>query len=554
MRRVLGRAVRWMRRRRRAHARWGPLPRACAAGALIASGVPAATSAQMARGNVPAPPAIAGVAIERQSVFDSAETTRWYARLANRLHVTTRQHVVERELLFRQGEPLDSARLAETERNLRALRIFRNVSVGSVAGDSGMDVRVVTRDAWTTKLSVKVGVTGDQYMLGASATESNLFGRGLEFGFAYRSDPDRINNQLWFKAPRVIAGRARVAAGINLMSDGERGMAELVLPFFSLRSRRAGGVSGELSDGQVLRFRDGSPDPSERLRRVFAVARANVGRAVRTSDDGYLRLILDGQIRRDDFVADSAAETIPRTVTGAFQLTADARRARYITTRYFLGNGGPEDVDLSDGAQVALSLAPQAFGYEQGGVGSVLAAGVGKSFRGGFAQLRARANGLFAGGGLDSGSVAASGMAVLQPAPRHVAVLHLWGAQRDDPYPGQEYDLGLARGPRAFAAHAFTGDRAYFGMAEYRWVALPDVMGLASLGVAGFVERGGAWFSGSPRRGGTDAGVGIRLGSIRASSGRPATRIDVAWRFPNDAEPGAWVLVLGSGYPFQNLW
>jgi len=178
MRTVFGRAVRQMHRRGRAHARWGPLPRACAAGALIAAGAPSATSAQMARGNVPAPPAIAGVAIERQSVFDAAETTRWYARLANRLHVTTRQHVVERELLFRQGEPLDSARLAETERNLRALRIFRTVSVGSLAGDSGADVRVVTRDAWTTKLSVKVGVTGDQYTLGASATESNLFGAG----------------------------------------------------------------------------------------------------------------------------------------------------------------------------------------------------------------------------------------------------------------------------------------------------------------------------------------------------------------------------------------
>jgi hypothetical protein len=62
------------------------------------------------------------------------------------------------------------------------------------------------------------------------------------------------------------------------------------------------------------------------------------------------------------------------------------------------------------------------------------------------------------------------------------------------------------------------------------------------------------WLRERPWGGAPHPCPGIRLGSIRASSGRPATRIDVAWRFPNDAEPGAWVLVLGSGYPFQNLW
>jgi len=78
-----------------------------------------------------------------------------------------------------------------------------------------------------------------------------------------------------------------------------------------------------------------------------------------------------------------------------------------------------------------------------------------------------------------------------------------------------------------------------------------SVVGLG-IGVAGFVDHGGAWFRGQDRRSGTDAGVGLRIGSIR-SAGSIVGRLDLAYRFENDREPGGWVLSLGRGFGWQRF-
>ena len=72
------------------------------------------------------------------------------AQAANALHVRTRERVVEREVLLQPGMPYDAALAAETARNLRALGIFRDVLVDTVRSDSGLTLRVVTKDGWST--------------------------------------------------------------------------------------------------------------------------------------------------------------------------------------------------------------------------------------------------------------------------------------------------------------------------------------------------------------------------------------------------------------------
>jgi hypothetical protein len=93
-------------------------------------------------------PVVRTVEIVRYDIFAPSEATNFPTRAANGLHITTRPRVVRRELLFRSGEPYDSARVAETARNLRSLSIFRSVSIDTVPSDSGLVVRVTTRDGW----------------------------------------------------------------------------------------------------------------------------------------------------------------------------------------------------------------------------------------------------------------------------------------------------------------------------------------------------------------------------------------------------------------------
>ena len=186
------------------------------------------------------------------------------------------------------------------------------------------------------------------------------------------------------------------------------------------------------------------------------------------------------------------------------------------------------------------------------GLGPEMSTRVGARLPGGFAYLDALANGLYSGAGLDSGSVELGGTVVLQPGARHIAVFHLEGGWLKDPVPGQEFDLGLGSGPRAFGSHAFTGDRSFFGSIEYRYTVVDDLGGLVGLGLAGFVDYGGAWYAGSPRRVGKDAGIGLRVGASR-SSDTPALRFDLAHRFANDVEKAGWVLSVGKGFAFGSL-
>jgi hemolysin activation/secretion protein len=134
----------------------------------------------------------------------------------------------------------------------------------------------------------------------------------------------------------------------------------------------------------------------------------------------------------------------------------------------------------------------------------------------------------------------------------HVVVLHGETGWIEGPLPGAEFDLGLGTGPRAFGSHAFTGDRSVFATAEYRVTVTEDFLGLVGLGVAGFVDHGGAWYAGSRRRLGWDAGVGLRLGASRASD-TEALRFDLARRFANDAEGAGWVVTVGKGFAFSPL-
>jgi hemolysin activation/secretion protein len=133
-----------------------------------------------------------------------------------------------------------------------------------------------------------------------------------------------------------------------------------------------------------------------------------------------------------------------------------------------------------------------------------------------------------------------------------VAIAHVEAGWLQNPLPGAEFDLGLGSGPRAFRSHAFTGDRTVFATGEYRITVLEDFLGLVGLGIAGFVDHGGAWYAGTPRRLGWDAGFGLRLGASRASD-TEALRFDLARRFGNDAQDGGWVVVVGKGFVFSPL-
>jgi hypothetical protein len=492
---------------------------------------------------------VRGVVLDRRDIFDPDERG-WIARVGNALHIQTRAATIRRELLFQPGRPYDSASVAESERNLRALGVFRRVVIDTVRTDSGLVARVLTKDGWSTKADWRFRSTGGEVAYTIGLVEDNLLGTATSAAVRYRKTPDRTSVTLGFRRPRLFAGKVGLGAIYENRSDGRISSLAVEQPFYSLTSRSGFRVEAEDRDERVLQFFDGANVARDTLTHRFTLARASAAWAARASPQGYLRWGVQAQIRREDFRPESSTAPFGSTVTGAVGPYLTWSRARFLVARGVAGFAREEDVDLGLTVRLGLMVAPKALGYDRNGVAPSLGARVGGHVPGGFGYLEALANGLWDSAGLDSGTVQLAATAVVQPAPHQVGIVHLETGWLNNPVPGAEFDLGLGMGPRAFRSHAFTGDRSYFGTAEYRVTLLDDFLGQLGLGVAGFVDHGGAWYAGQPRRSGWDAGVGLRLGASR-STDTDALRFDLARRFGNDAQGAGWVVTVGKGFVFS---
>jgi hypothetical protein len=106
------------------------------------------------------------------------------------LHNRTRESTVRQRLLFRTGDPIDSLRLAETERTLRAERFIAEASVRTRRSDDGRStVDVETWDQWSTSVPLAINRAGGELSWLVGFNESNLIGTGQELGFSYMSKP-----------------------------------------------------------------------------------------------------------------------------------------------------------------------------------------------------------------------------------------------------------------------------------------------------------------------------------------------------------------------------
>lgn len=494
-------------------------------------------------------PTIDSVAVEAHDIFDSTEAARsWLFGLTNALHVRTRPWVVRREVLFRVGDRYDPRVLEETERNLRRLGIFRRVVVDTAWVDGRLVARVTTSDGWTTSLETNASSTGGVFTWSVGLNERNVLGTGNLVGASYRKEVDRDAWRFRGQINRAFGTRAVVAGFFDNLSDGRVGAWAPEVQFRSLGDRAGGGLPGEAASRRVLRFRDGVE--SDTLWTRAFVQRAWVAWAPMAGAGGFVRLGLYGHVRQEQFLqVEDTALAVPDSVTGVAGVFLEAQRPRYLEVTHYNGFAREEDIDLSARVTLGVVAAPTAFGYARNGAGLGIDVSGGVGTPTAFARLRAGATALVTSAGLDSGQVRAGLTLASRLIPRQATVLHVEVGVQENPLPGGEFDLGHGRGPRAFEPHAFTGTRAVWGVLEHRLFLVDDLFGLLGVGVAGFLDYGGAWFADQDPRFGGDVGLGLRLGATR-STGPNLGRLDVAYQFGEGVTGSRWVVSFGRAYEF----
>ncbi|MCH7775583.1 MAG: hypothetical protein IH878_03445, partial [Gemmatimonadetes bacterium] len=190
-----------------------------------------------------------------ENVFGSAEASgNALFRIANAIRFTTRASVVRRELLFSVGEPYDSAKVAESERNLRALGIFRDVVIDSSSVEGRLTVVVRTADGWSTQLNLNGRFTGGTFTWAAGLAEQNFLGSATQVDVSYRKDVDRTAVRVSTRLRRAFGSRIAANGFYETLSDGRRGGWAVGSPFRSFSDSRSLQLIGERADQRVLQF------------------------------------------------------------------------------------------------------------------------------------------------------------------------------------------------------------------------------------------------------------------------------------------------------------
>jgi hypothetical protein len=119
---------------------------------------------------------------------------------------------VREQLLFKAGEPWWDARGRESARNLRSLDFLEPWSIEPHREGDSVVVKVVTRDAWSTRPEFNIeSADGKQYgSLGLN--ELNFAGLGKALSFFYRDLPSGRSRSM-ATDPSLLGSRVRLRFG-----------------------------------------------------------------------------------------------------------------------------------------------------------------------------------------------------------------------------------------------------------------------------------------------------------------------------------------------------
>lgn len=522
----------------------------------------------------PSRPVIATIRIDRSDVFEKAaeEQGHFPYRLANRLHIETREHVIRRELLFSEGSPADPDVLYESERNLRRLTFLHdNAQIETVPRPDGMvDVVVHVRDIWTTRPEISVRHEGGTTTGRLSFVEGNVLGFGKTAGISFRKDLDRNSGGVLYRDPRLLGTRWTLETEYFNRSDGLTYLLDIRRPFYSLLTRDAGGSAGSHSSQLTTLQIDGEDAPGFKQRHTDVQVHA--GRALRAGYDRVSRIVWRLRVMDDRFDTEPGEAPLadpsqcPVGGAGCTSLPPDRRHrileaeyqsldVAFVKARLLDKFDRTQDVNLGSDWAVSFGISPRALGDSHNHL--FFSGRFERWFRpsgASFSRVRASTKGRFLAG---AGQNVITGLDLTHyylGIPRQTVVLHLgqiWGHDLD---PDRQLLLGAESGLRGYDNRRFDGNKSLLLNVEDRVHLVFDWLRLLSIGVAGFADAGYVWRAGAGQDLGdlvADVGVGLRFDVTRGQSGT-IIRLDYAYplnRIGKEANPSG-VLSFSTGHVF----
>ncbi|MDD5564268.1 MAG: hypothetical protein PHQ91_11190 [Thermoanaerobaculaceae bacterium] len=477
---------------------------------------------------------IVAITIIRTDIFDTSEpgTAAWPYRWANHLHVLTRERFIRSLLLFKVGDPVDPALLAESERLLRSTGFLSPVTITARAAPGGAEVVVRTHDQWTTEVGLSFGAFGKRKHAGGSLTEENFLGWGKELDVEYDSTSERTTTTFQYKDSLLLGSRWQLKLLHKNASDGKSDGFRLEYPFFALATPRAAAVDWQSVTLTDYLYANGDKAVSGAARTRSFLLWGGLrlpGDAVTTN-----RLTLGVFYDRAEFSkwqwSDGRAYPTPagHDMRGV-QVGWDHEVDRWEVVRGFRAWERQEDVPLGPNWTVSAGFSLPAFGGDRTRVKLDGLFNVGMLRGRQYSWLNLAASGRIERGGVGNAVTHVDfGTARTGPVGWRGRVALDLGHNLDG---DRQLTLGADTGLRGWNPDTFDGTSRVVTNLEWRHVLTGEVLHLGIIGGVVFADAGKTW---SPRVGpGTDgvrkdAGVGLLVESTRASLVR-VIRIEVAF-------------------------
>lgn len=477
--------------------------------------------------------------------LDDPRENNWVYRVANVLHIDTRQATIRNQLIIAEGAPLVARELEECERIIRGRRYIFDAVVRIARYDpetNVADIEVSTRDVWTLNPGISYSQTGGTHKTSFSIEEYNLLGLGQKLQFDYKSDVDRTTSEVEWRNPHFLGSRWSVATKYSDLSDGETKFLDIERPFYSLDTRWALGGTGLEDERVQTRYDLGEEIDAFRVGSRFFDLRYGWSEGLR---DGRALRWRAGLRYDEKSYAPEPGETPPSTLPEDYEFVYPWLGVEWVEDAYDKVRDR-EQIGRTEDAYRGLYLSAS-LGYASEAAGSSRDALL-------FAARASRAKEYLPGrewvlsadlsGRLESGDLVDT---ILAAEARHY-----WRIDRHQTFfakaigtiteqldPDRQLLLGAEEGLRGYPIRYQTGTSSALVTLEHRYFTDWYPFRLFHVGAAAFFDAGRTWgetLSGVPPRGWlADVGIGLRLGNSRSGL---SSVVHVDFSYALSAVPG----------------
>lgn len=501
------------------------------------------------------------IVIHIQPVFDlskSSENT-FLGRGANNLHIATREVVVRRVLLFKEGDRVVARDIYQTERLLRELAFIKEARIQpEVMADGKVRAHVWVRDAWTIEVRASVQQVGGQRSVNLGIKDQNFMGTGKTIGVSVTKDHERSDSQFSYSDPQLLGSRWKLSGDYQALSDGNARTLLVERPFFALGAPWSATIGGQTRKSRLVIY-----DVSKPIYEVPYWANSiRLGAAwpIRLEDDRVWRagIAFTADDRRygelsilDPLTTEHAPLLVGRRQRGP-ALSLSYHQDAYETFQDMQGMDVSEDYNLAWEGSLEVGSYTRRMGSTRPGPYLQVEISNGWSvapeeltlFKGSFHMRPGSTEG-------ENLRMNASVSSYLQLTPTYELAAYLGGSRIRRPDPENYEYIGGAEGLRGYPNAIHPGNAHWVFSVENRLFTEQRWWGLFRVGYVAFVDvgsvhrlNGQGWSPVYP-----DIGVGLRLGDLKSSLARVLL---ITVTVPLSRQPGqsGWQFGIGNTIQF----